>query len=273
MTTSPRNEVWASPWHQGSRVRTGVQVERQFKHDLLGVLGDCRLLWIPNLTDTTTSVEGSRHGATVTWSESLAAFDTPPARLGAGMAVDFNGTDEEGDTPHVGRLSFGDGMSDQPFSSVVLVKAGNPTGGTQSLFAKADSLSAQEWELDLQSGTGYLRTALFDESASASVQRLTGASIGTGWTLVGHTYDGSGAAPGLHLHQDGVRVDVTTDGSGTYVAMENTTSAFHVASRFTSKTQFFDGGIALLAVTARELTEEDLWGVKDLINSHYGLSL
>ena len=44
-----------NPFHQGSRSRTGEQVDRQFVADLLQVLGDCRLFWLPNLTDTTTS--------------------------------------------------------------------------------------------------------------------------------------------------------------------------------------------------------------------------
>ena len=113
MTTFPRGDFVPSPLHQGTRSRTGAQVDRQFLQDLLGVLGDCRFLWVPNLTDTTTSVEGSRHAAAVTWSESLSAFDTPPARLGAGAMVDFNGSDEEGDTPDADRLSFGDGVADQ----------------------------------------------------------------------------------------------------------------------------------------------------------------
>ena len=76
-----------SPLHQGSRSRTGDQVDRQFVADLLRVLGDCRLLWLPNLTDTTTSTERSRHAGTITWSESLAAFDTRPARAGADPTV------------------------------------------------------------------------------------------------------------------------------------------------------------------------------------------
>jgi hypothetical protein len=273
MTTFPRGDFVPSPLHQGTRSRTGAQVDRQFLQDLLWVLGDCRFLWVPNLTDTTTSVEGSRHAAAVTWSESLSAFDTPPARLGAGAMVDFNGSDEEGDTPDADRLSFGDGVADQPFSSVMVVKPATPTGSTQSLVAKSDSLSAQEWELDVQTGTGYLRVGLFDESAGARVERLAGASVGTAWTMVGHTYDGSGSAAGLHVHQDGARSDVTTGGAGTYVAMENTASALHVASRFTTKAQFFDGGVALLAVTAKELSEDDLWVVKELVNGYFGLSL
>ena len=92
-----------SPLHQGSRSRTGDQVDRQLVTDLLRVLGDCRLLWLPNLTDTTTSTERSRHAGTITWSESLASFDTRPARLGSGVAVAFNGTDEEGDVPDADR--------------------------------------------------------------------------------------------------------------------------------------------------------------------------
>ena len=92
-----------SPLHQGPRSRTGDQVDRQLVHDLLAVLGDCRLLWLPDLADTTTSTERGRHAGTITWSESLGSWDATRARLGAGVAVAFNGTDEEGDVPDADR--------------------------------------------------------------------------------------------------------------------------------------------------------------------------
>ena len=85
MAAQPEVQFIPNPWHQGSRARTGDQVDRQFVHDLLSVLGDCRLLWLPNLTDTTASTDESRHAAVITWSESLATFDTARSRLGSGF--------------------------------------------------------------------------------------------------------------------------------------------------------------------------------------------
>ena len=137
MTNTPRADYVPSHLHQGTRSRTGDQVDRQLVHDLLGLLGDCRLLWLPNLTDTTTSLERSRHGATITWSESLASFDGARARLGSGVSVPFNGSDEEGDVPDAARYSFGDGVADQAFSLVVL--ASFDTVGDADLISKFDA--------------------------------------------------------------------------------------------------------------------------------------
>jgi hypothetical protein len=45
MTSQPHADYQQSPLHQGSRSRTGEQVDAQFTHDLLRVFGDCRFLW------------------------------------------------------------------------------------------------------------------------------------------------------------------------------------------------------------------------------------
>ena len=238
-----------SPLHQGSRSRTGDQVDRQLVADLLRVLGDCRLLWLPNLTDTTTSTDRSRHGATVTWSESLAAYDAARARLGSGVAVAFNGTDEEGDVPDAGRYSFGDGAVDAGISVGALIKP-DTNGQAGVVVAKEDSAAAEEWRFGL-TGSGLLGLKLTDESASATLIANGPSAIGTDWVSVVATYDGSGAFAGMRLYQDAVNQTLTSNGSGTYVAMENTAASVHVGARYTSKERFFDGSIAFAFVTAK----------------------
>ena len=260
-----------SPLHQGSRSRTGDQVDRQFVHDLLAVLGDCRLLWLPNLADTTTSTERSRHADTVTWSESLASFDTRPARLGSGVAVAFNGTDEEGDVPDAGRYSFGDGAVDQPFSVLALVRP-DANDALMTIVGKLDSAAAEEWELSL-SASGHPQLVLTDESASATLAARDAAAAGTGWVLLAATYDGSGAASGLRLYKDAANRTVTDDSSGTYTAMENTAASVHLGARYTTKERFLDGSLAMVAVTAKALSQDEVWAVKELVDSYFGLSL
>ncbi|MCH8848225.1 MAG: hypothetical protein J4N29_05065 [Chloroflexi bacterium] len=260
-----------SPLHQGPRSRTGDQVDRQLVHDLLAVLGDCRLLWLPDLADTTTSTERGRHAGTITWSESLGSWDATRARLGAGVAVAFNGTDEEGDVPDAGRYSFGDGAADQPFSIVALIKP-DANDALMTIVGKLDSAAAEEWELSL-SASGHPQLVLTDESAAATLAGRDAAAAGTGWVLLAATYDGSRAASGLRLYKDAANRTLTDDSSGAYTAMENTAASVHLGARYATKERFFDGSIALVAVTAKALGTDDVWAVKEVVNSYFGLSL
>ena len=260
-----------SPLHQGSRSRTGDQVDRHFVHDLLAVLGDCRLLWLPNLTDATTSTERSRHAGTITWSESLASWDTARARLGSGIAVAFNGTDEEGDLPDADRFSFGDGSSDQGFSVGMLIKP-DVNNVTMRLLAKQNSPTAEEWVVGLDS-LGQPFFQLTDESASATLERSRTTPIGTDWVLLVCTYDGSGAEAGVRIYVDAARVDDTAGSAGSYTAMENTAALVHLGARYAAKQNFFDGSIAVAFITAKVLGTDEVWAVKELANSYFGLSL
>ncbi len=265
-----------SPLHQGSRSRTGDQVDLQLVNDLLALLGDCRLLWLPNLTDTTTSTERSRHAATITWSESLAAFDATRTRLGSGAAVDFNGTDEEGDIPDDARYSFGDGAVDQPFSVIALV---NPdvVDAAQAFVTKCDDTTAstkREWRLYIDaSGNHLFRIA--DESAGAWIGRQGSGLNAATWVLLGATYDGSGASTGIRLYEDAAQADTADSNSGSYAAVEETASLLRIGFRQGSAAaaDLFNGKMGLVAVTAKCLTVHEMWAVKELVNGYFGLSL
>ena len=260
-----------SPLHQGSRSRTGDQVDRHFVHDLLAVLGDCRLLWLPNLTDAMTSTERSRRAGTITWSESLASWDTARSRLGSGIAVAFNGTDEEGEVPDADRLRFGAGTADEGFSVGMLIKP-DVNNVTMRLLAKQNSATAEEWVVGLDSlGRPFFQ--LTDESASATLERSDPTPIGTDWVLLICTYDGSGAQTGMRIYVNAVRVDDTDGSVGSYTAMENTTADVHLGARDTAGVNFFDGGMAVVFITGKVLGAGDVWAVKELANAYFGRSL
>ena len=276
MATQPSAEYLPSPWHQGARNRTGDQVDRQFVCDMLAILGDCRLLWLPSLTDTTTSTGKSRFAATVTYSESLASFDTRPVRLGSGVAVAFNGTDEEGDTPDNDRYSFGDGAADEPFSVVALV---NPTDATNSVISsKWDESGGNQAEwLFYLNASDYPQISLHDSSANADIGRSDATALTQGsWALLVATYDGSAASTGIRVYKDAARVDDTDNNSGTYTAVENEGAVPALGYSLNSggtKINFFDGSMALAALAAKELGQDEVWAVKELVNAHFGLSL
>ena len=234
MTTTPRTDYILNPLHQGARSRTGDQVDRQFVADVLAVLGDARLLLVPNLTDTTTSADRSRFAHTITWSKSVKTFDTPPARLGSGVVFDLDGVDEEGDVPDAARLRFGDGQADQPFSIVALV---NPDANdtTYELLGKAASASDQEYELTISS-SGYLALDLIDEVSGASIGRRYDTAIGTALAMIAATYDGGAAGTGIRLYKNAtILTPVVDTGSGPYVAMVGATGALSIGARLTTK--------------------------------------
>ncbi|MEE8517929.1 MAG: hypothetical protein V3S98_02255, partial [Dehalococcoidia bacterium] len=93
--------------------------------------------------------------------------------------------------------------------------------------------------------------------------------------LVIGTYDGAGSSTGLSIAVDGARLDDTDRNSGTYTAMEDSatkpTVAFHIGAG--ADEEFFDGKLALVAITAKALTIHEMWAVKELVNGYFGLNL
>lgn len=238
---------------------------------IVGGADRIRLLWTPAAGDTTTSTTKDKDARTVTWNESVAAKLT---NLGAGLAQDFDGSADEGTVPDADALTFGDGYNDSPLSVLLLLNPDAIGSGTQSIFSKDNSLGVQEWELDAQSGTGYLRFTVFDPSASANFSKLTTAGLSDdAWQLVGATYDASGAVSGIALYVDGLLAAMTTDGAGTYAAMENSVGQVHIGARFATAAQFFNGQMALAVLVAKQLTADEMWAIKEACNSQFGLSL
>jgi len=226
------------------------------------------LLVLPKKSDTTTLTETSRNAATVTADATVASRI---AALGSGVSVDFDGTDDEADTPDAARLSFGDGAADSPFSLMALIKP-DVNDANDVIIAKENSATAEEWRLELTS-SGHPQLVLSDESATASIGRRDATAIGTDWVLLQATYDGSRSAVGIRVYVNAARVDDTDASAGTYVAMENTAALVHFASRYTTKALFFDGRVALWAISPTQVSVERLWADKAAINAFFDLSL
>ena len=260
----------------------GDMARDSFYADLLKLFGDTRLLWVPEPTETTTSTDRSRNARTITYNESVVSFDAVPEVLGAGTAVNFNGTDEEADTPDVDALSFGDSVLDSPFSVVVLCNPDAVTDELVHLLSKWDnsdgSSQLREWRVTID-GSGYPTIELYDESANAYIGRQdrTALTVST-WVMLTFTYDGSRSNTGLRVYVDASRLDDANVTSGTYVAMETLATVVNLATmKDTGATPAtsgeFDGKIALAAVIARQLQPDNIWAVKELLNAFYDLEL
>ena len=276
MTTGTRIEYRANPLRQGSRNRRGDQVDRDFDATLLELLGATPLLMRFDKSGTTLT-DRSRHARTLTWSEELSSFDTSPAELGSGYRVHFNGTDEEGDIPDADGLSFGDGASDGPLSIVAIVNQ-TATAGIKTLLSKYDVTTGsnkREWWFYLDASEK-LVLELYDESTGARIGRLYNTALASGAELfVAATYDGSGASTGIRLYSAASRVDDTDSNSGVYTAMENTASLVRLGftQGASAGTNFFKGSQALVALTGKQLSEDEVWALKGHCNGYFGLSL
>lgn len=271
MVAAPHPRGVRSPFPRaGSPI--GDQKRGEFEAWMLDLLGDSRSFWTPRIGDTTMSTDRSRRTQTWTYSKSIADWDDPgPIPLGSGLYLQFDGVDEELDTPDVAYLSFGDGAVDQGFSVGALI---NPdvNNAAMSIAVKASSATAEEWALELDS-SGQPSLVLIDESESATIGRRDATAIGTDWVLPVFTYDGSGASTGINGFVDAVLLDDADVNANTYVAMEDTAGVTSIGKRYSTQERFFNGGIAFVFVTAKVLDADDVWAMKAKVNSFYGLSL
>ena len=251
----------------------GDEARDTFEAWMLDLLGDCRSFWNVRTADTTTSTDRSRRAQSWTYSKDISTWDDPgPLPLGSGLYLQFDGTDEEVDTPDVAYMSFGDGVVDQGFSVGLLLNA-DVNNAAMSLVVKASSATAEEWALELDS-SGQPSLVLTDESAGASIGRRDATAIGTAaWHLLVATYDGSGASTGINVYVDAVLLDDTDVNSGTYVAMEDTAGVVSIGKRYTTQERFLNGGAAFAFVTTKVLDIDDIWALKSKVNAFYDLSL
>src|SRR3990172_1649815 len=83
----------------------GIQKWYEFVSRVLDICGQTETLFVPQLTDTTTSTDASRNARVYTHDATIASRLVTQA---SGVGVTFNGTSGEADTPDVNGLSFGD---------------------------------------------------------------------------------------------------------------------------------------------------------------------
>lgn len=214
---------------------------------------------------TVTTVGGE--AAVFTYSEAVSAFDTPPSRRGPCRTpiVNFNGTDEEAETPDAAYWSRGDDTNDFPFSVGAWVNLA--AADTKSILAKWGDSSTREWQLYVSSGKLELR--LMDQSLSVKPRRPSDAAATTGsWRFFVGTYDGAGganAADTMVLYDNGVVMPSTALNQASYVAMENTVAkprlGFNLTGAGASANFFKDwmaGGPVGPFFTQKELSADEV---------------
>ena len=175
-------------------------------------------------------------------------------------SLNFDGVDDYLNLGDSNDFSFGDGSTDSPFSVSMWVKL-NATA-TQAFFVKATS-SDKEYHI-LSGANQKLRIRLYDESTGGHIQTQVDALLTTGsWNHYVFTYDGSSNKTGLKIYVNASLVAQTLSSSGSYTAMENTTSALRIASS-EQNSFYLNGDIDEVALFDIELSSSQ---ITDIYNS------
>lgn len=128
--------------------------------------------------------------------------------------------------------SFGNGTTDSAFSIAAWIYVTGPVSTGQDIVTKLDYTTgseAREYAFFLNNANK-LTISLYDESENAIIYARTNDALASGWNFVVVTYDGSDSEDGLTLYVNNVLVGQSAYESGTYVAMENTTTKLRIGA-------------------------------------------
>lgn len=245
-----------------------------FTRQCLALGSDCRILWIANATDTTTSTTQDGYARTITWNETLYDWDTQPLPKGKGWYYTFNGTDNEGDIADAATLTFFDGSADQEMTIAALIDFTGGDATSSAIIGKYDDTGDdEEWIFQVNSSDDLsFRTQDASEGTAALVGRSDATNVPDGWHLVVGTYNAGGANASFELYLDGITAVSDTDaGEGSYTAMEDqaeTVSIGHTHSSG-SDADFFDGKMAFVVVYANNIGPSGVKLLTAYVNDFY----
>jgi hypothetical protein len=193
-----------------------------------------------------------------------ATFNSSSVRDGFGGSYDFDGIDDVITINDDGIFTFSDGINDRPFSVFAWINlasiSGNPTIVTKDT---GINNNGREWGLSYSAG---LIVQFYDDNVAGNNrigQYAPGSPLTVGgWHHVGFTYNGNGTSEGIKIWQDGVQVDDTSRTSGSYVAMQDTTTDVMVGKL---SGNYMNGSIDEVNIYDRELT---LAEIVDLNNTN-----
>jgi hypothetical protein len=199
---------------------------------------------------------------TINWAE---IYDSTPAGetniTGSGgvtpftntYSMAFDGVDESFTIADNDNLSFGNGVTDSPFSISAWVKMTDATR-----FRIVNKYDSNLEYLFSTGGTDRIVFNCYDNSASARIGRQYSTALTSfegQWIHLVATYNGSSSSSGLKIYLNGSRVDDTDSNSGTYTAMENTTAPLEIGKNLTT---YASGLIDETAIFNTELSASDV---------------
>ena len=196
----------------------------------------------PNATTFTTVGEEQ---VTFTWSEAPASFDTPldlaspDSWQGIIPVVDFNGTDEEADSPDAAYWT-------RALAAMSVGAWVNTTAATGTILGKFDYTNdRREWVFN--TSTLYLKLTLYDEDDASNSYILTlsdVAIVASTWTHVVATYNGSADASGINIYINGALVASTDTDQAGFTSMRDKAGLVTLGFADSTVVEPFDGYMA-----------------------------
>ena len=191
-------------------------------------------------------------------------------------AWQFDGTDDNISIPASSNLSFGDGITDSPFSFNAWIKIGSSTDGMYILCKNRNvsPLSRDEYAFYISTSSDKLIFFLYDADILNRRGRLTDAiTIFNQWIHVAVTYDGRGgssAQNGIKLYINGIRSDNADSTKNTYTAM-HTFSSQPATIGSLNETAFAKGNISNIQIYNRELSATEVAQNYNALKGRFGL--
>ena len=211
-------------------------------HDILGSTGTIIPIGDTNDENSGRTVVTTRGEVQVnfTYSEAITSFDTPPSFVGPGSIprVEFNGTDEEADTPDI--IYFTPAAA--AFSLGCWVNLVDATGSV--LLSKRSSSTVREW-LFWSNSQDQPELILYDESTNATLARDDATTLTQNvWSFLVATHDGGTTAANINIYLTGVQVADTDNSSGAFTAVEDLAVPVRLGFTNTIPNSLFDGSMA-----------------------------
>ena len=249
----------------------------EFISRMVKIVGpDIPLWWLPTVSETTTSTDvgaPAGSGKTLTYSKDVTTWDTSIKYRGEGVAIKFDGTDEELDAADSADLS-------NTLDAMTWLAITNFTDATSStIIGRMDLTTAsevREW-LFMADSADKLTMEIWDESVPARIGQTSVDTLTEDeWAMYAATYDGGTASSGVNLYKNGVLINSDADETGTLVSGENlatVTSIGDYEGTGGTNVDFFDGSMAMVMVVAAELSAAQLFEAKTLCNSYLNLGM
>lgn len=176
--------------------------------------------------------------------------------------LDLNGTNQRAYVNDSSDFTFGNGSTDSPFSVFAWV---NMVDATKFRLAQKYSTGQTEWVFGTD-GSDKIRMTVQDNSTGGRLDKISNGSVTSSqnsWSSIAGTYDGSATVGGMTVYHDGAAPTQTTSTSGSYTAMEDTTSTLDIGYLETSAS-YANGAIDTLLIFNRELTAAEVANLHQL---------
>lgn len=175
-------------------------------------------------------------------------------------SMSFDGVDEYFNVADNVNLSFGNGVTDSPFSFSTWVKMTDAT--RFYLLSKGLVFSTNYEYLFNTDALDRLGLYLYDSSQNSRIGRIYNTAL-TGfqgqWIHICSTYNGNGLSSGIKLYLNGTQVDNLDSNSGTYVAMENGNRNMNIGRTETGV--YANGLIDEVSIFNSELSASDVTAI------------